>query len=59
MDTTVQSAFVIIAAWVINWVAKYFNFPIDPATVNSLAAVIVAYIISKLVPPAVRSLRGK
>ena len=59
MDTTVQAAVVVIFAYLINLGAKAIGLPIDPATVNSVAAVIVAYIVSKLFPQAVRSLLGK
>ena len=59
MDTTVQAAVVVILAYLINLGAKAIGLPIDPATVNAVAAVIVAYIFSKLFPPAFRKLVGK
>lgn len=59
MDTVVQSAFVIALAWVFGLAAKYMSLPIDPVVINSVAAALVAYIVSKLFPPAVRNLLGK
>jgi divalent metal cation (Fe/Co/Zn/Cd) transporter len=59
LDAAVQSAFVVIVAWLIGLGVKFFNFPIDPTVINSVAAALVAYIVSKLFPPAVRSLMGK
>jgi len=59
MDTAVQSAFVIVLAWLFGLAAKYLPFPLDPMVINSVAAALVAYIVSKLFPPAVRGFIGK
>ena len=59
MDTAVQSAFVIVLAWLLGLGANYLPFPLDPVVINSVAAALVAYIVSKLFPPAVRKLLGK
>ena len=59
MDTAVQSAFVIVLAWLFGLGAKYLPFPLDPMVINSVAAALVAYIVSKLFPSAVRSFIGK
>ena len=55
LDATVQSAFVVIVAWLINLGADYAGFPLDDATIASVAAVIVSYILSKTAAPAVGS----
>lgn len=54
LDATLQSAFVVILAALIKAGAKAIYLPLDDTTVNSLAAVIVVYIFSKLFPPAVK-----
>ena len=59
IDATLQSAFVVIVAWLIQLGAKYLSFPLDATTINSIAAVIVTYIYSKLVPPTVHGLMKK
>ena len=58
-DATVQAAIIVIVAAAINYGAKLIALPITPETVNSIAAVLVGYIFSKIAPPAVRSLLGK
>lgn len=47
-DAVVQSAFVVIFAWLIQMGANAAGFPLDAATVNALASVLVAYILAKL-----------
>lgn len=59
LDATVQSAFVVIVAWLLGMLVKVAQFPIDPTVINSVAAAIVAYIFSKLFPSAVRGLLAK
>lgn len=59
LDATVQSAFVVIVAWLLGMLVNVAQFPIDPAVINSVAAALVAYIFSKLFPPAVRGLLKK
>lgn len=48
LDPIVQSAFVVLVAWLLKLAAAAAGFPLDDATLNTLAAVIVAYILSKL-----------
>lgn len=59
LDATVQSAFVVILAWLFTLGAGYVNLPFSPATITSVAAVIVAYIVSKVAGPAtISKVRG-
>jgi hypothetical protein len=55
LDATVQSAFVVVVAWLIQLGANAAGFPLDAATIASVAAVIVAYILSKLGVATTRS----
>ena len=59
LDAAVQSAFVVIIAWLIGLGAKALNFPLDVSVINSVAAALVAYIVSKLFPPAARAFLAK
>ncbi len=56
MDTFVQAAFVVIVAWLLKLLAAAVGIPLDETTLNTLAAALVAYILSRLGPPAVRGL---
>lgn len=55
MDPIVQSAFVVIVAWLLKLLAAAVGIPLDEVVLNTLAAAIVTYILSRLGPPAVRS----
>lgn len=56
LDPVVQSAFVVIIAWILNLLAHAAGIPLDEKTLYTLAAAIVAYILSKLGPPAVNGI---
>lgn len=55
MDPIVQSAFVVIIAWLLKLLASAVGIPLDETTLNTIAAALVAYILSRLGPPAVRA----
>jgi hypothetical protein len=48
LDPVVQSAFVVIVAWLLKLLAGALGFPLDEQTLYTLAAAIVAYLLSKL-----------
>jgi hypothetical protein len=56
LDPIVQSAFVVIVAWLLKLLANLAGFPLDEVALNTIAAAIVAYILSRLGPPAVARL---
>lgn len=57
LDPVVQSAFVVILAWLIKLAAAAIGIQLDEVTVNTLAAAIVIFLLSKLGPPAVQGFR--
>jgi hypothetical protein len=56
LDPIVQSAFVILIAWLLKLAAAAAGFPIDDTVLNTIAAAIVAFILSKLGVPIVRGI---
>jgi len=56
LDPIVQSAFVVIVTWLLKLGAAAAGLPIDEATLNTIAVVIVAFILSKLGVPVVRGI---
>jgi hypothetical protein len=54
LDPVVRSAFVILLAWLLKLGAAALGLEIDDATLNTLAGVIVVYILSRLGVPLVR-----
>jgi putative Mn2+ efflux pump MntP len=57
LEPTVQAAFVVILAWLIKLAANAVGIELDEVTVNSIAAAIVIYILSKIAPPVVQAVR--
>lgn len=55
LDPVVQSAFVVLVAWLLKLLAGKLNFPIDETTLNTVAVAIVAFLLSKLGSPIVRA----
>ncbi len=47
-DSTVQAAFVVLVTWLLKLAAAAAGFPLDEATLNTIAAAIVAFLLSKL-----------
>jgi hypothetical protein len=56
LDPIVQSAFVVIVAWLLTLLSTWLGFPLDKETLYTIAGAIVAYILSKLGVPAFRAL---
>jgi hypothetical protein len=54
LDPVVQSALVVILAWLLKLGAAALGLEIDDATLHTLAGVIVVYILSKLGVPLLR-----
>lgn len=48
LDPIVQSAFVVIVAWLLKLAAAAAGIEIDGTTLNTLAAAIVVFILSRL-----------
>jgi len=48
LDPIVQSAFVIIVAWLLKLAAAAAGIEIDDTTLNTIAAAIVVFLLSKL-----------
>lgn len=56
LDPIVQGALVILLAWLLKLGAAALGLEIDEATLNTLAGVLVVFILSKLGVPVVRKL---
>lgn len=56
LDPVVQSAFVAIVAWLLTLLASWAGFPLDEKVLYTIAAAIVAYILSRLGVPIVRGI---
>ncbi len=46
LDPLVHAALVTLAAYALKFLFQFLNFPIDEATLNTIAAALVAYILS-------------
>jgi hypothetical protein len=56
LSPTVQAAFVVVLAWLIRLLCDALGITIDDATLNTLAAAIVVYLLSRVgVASAVRA----
>ena len=59
LNATVQSALVVIVAYVLDLSAKAVDLPLDSGVLASVAAGLVSYIISKFAgPPASNKMRA-
>ncbi len=59
LNATVQSALVVIVAYLLDLGAKAVGLPLDSGVLASVAAGLVSYIISKFAgPPAASKMRG-
>lgn len=56
MNEVVQSAFVVILAWLLKLGAGAIGLQIDETTLYTLAGAIVVYLLSKLGVPTLRAL---
>ena len=56
LDPVVQSALVVILAWLLKLGAGAVGLPLDETTLYTLAGVIVVYILSKLGVPTLRAI---
>ena len=46
LDPVLHGALVVVAAFVMKWIFGYIGLELDEATLNTLAAAVVAYILS-------------
>lgn len=45
LDPVVQSALVVLVAWLLEWACKLAGIAIDPGVLHALAAAIVAWLV--------------
>lgn len=55
LDPVLQSAFVVIVAWLIKKAATWLKIELDEKTLNTIAAALVAFLLSQLGAPAVHA----